>query len=314
MIKKLLALFLCFFLLTSGVFANPIAGTVQLKPASFTAGFFAFGTVETANIEKTLKDAPKTALFDFLKFNTTNINFNHIFKTALYDLIRARWYNPASGRFASIDPYPGDPMSPVSLHRYLYANTSPVNYTDPSGKFALVMVMMDVVSASSILSMMEPQIAQGVNLGIGEDLFYKPGFALRNYAMSALTTPLLTRQQNDLATDMYYQGNQLISLGSQGIAAFDKVIQVVQLGLGVKNFASSFQYVSETCTTIQVDKYELFMKISSRVEENIKDVGMKLRAFNVVQMKTLVSETTEVAVDIVTAEGLFFDILHEIEK
>jgi RHS repeat-associated protein len=52
--------------------------------------------------------------------------------------LRARWYDPGNGRFTSTDPYPGDPQSPVSLHRYLYANTCPISLSDPSGKRAAI--------------------------------------------------------------------------------------------------------------------------------------------------------------------------------
>jgi len=51
--------------------------------------------------------------------------------------LRARYYDPTSGRFTSMDPASGDPQSPISLHRYLYANDNPVNYVDPTGEFTL---------------------------------------------------------------------------------------------------------------------------------------------------------------------------------
>ena len=38
-----------------------------------------------------------------------------------------------TGRFISMDSYLGSVDDPVSLHKYLYANASPVNYIDPSG-------------------------------------------------------------------------------------------------------------------------------------------------------------------------------------
>jgi len=56
--------------------------------------------------------------------------------TGFYNL-RARLYNPESGRFASNDPYEGDPEAPVSLHRYLYGNASPLKYSDPTGEFGI---------------------------------------------------------------------------------------------------------------------------------------------------------------------------------
>jgi RHS repeat-associated protein len=56
--------------------------------------------------------------------------------TGFYHL-RARYYQPTSGRFISTDPFAGDIYSPASLHRYLYAANDPANRIDPSGKFSL---------------------------------------------------------------------------------------------------------------------------------------------------------------------------------
>jgi RHS repeat-associated protein len=52
---------------------------------------------------------------------------------ALYYL-RARYYNPTTGRFLSRDPEDGKPIDPKTLHKYLYAGGDPVNATDSSGK------------------------------------------------------------------------------------------------------------------------------------------------------------------------------------
>ena len=56
--------------------------------------------------------------------------------TGLYYL-RARYMNPATGTFISMDSYQGSIYDPVSLHKYLYANSNPVMYSDPSGYFSL---------------------------------------------------------------------------------------------------------------------------------------------------------------------------------
>ena len=47
--------------------------------------------------------------------------------------LRARYYNPATGRFMSRDPEDGKAKDPASLHKYLYANGDPVNGLDPTG-------------------------------------------------------------------------------------------------------------------------------------------------------------------------------------
>ena len=56
--------------------------------------------------------------------------------TGLYYL-RARYMDTSTGRFISQDSYAGSISAPVSLHKYLYANSNPVMYTDPSGYLAV---------------------------------------------------------------------------------------------------------------------------------------------------------------------------------
>jgi len=48
--------------------------------------------------------------------------------------LRARYYNPATGRFMSRDPEDGKAIDPKSLHKYLYAEGDPVNGIDPTGR------------------------------------------------------------------------------------------------------------------------------------------------------------------------------------
>ncbi|TBL71232.1 polymorphic toxin type 30 domain-containing protein [Paenibacillus thalictri] len=53
-------------------------------------------------------------------------------ETGLYYL-RARYYNPYTGRFISEDSYWGEDTSPLSLNRYTYAHNDPLKYLDPTG-------------------------------------------------------------------------------------------------------------------------------------------------------------------------------------
>jgi len=48
--------------------------------------------------------------------------------------LRARYYNPATGRFLSRDPDDHSPKNSNELHKYLYASGNPVNRIDPSGR------------------------------------------------------------------------------------------------------------------------------------------------------------------------------------
>ena len=59
--------------------------------------------------------------------------------TGLYHL-RARDYDPRTGRFLSRDPAEGDPFEPESLHPYLFANGNPLLFQDPPGLFSVMEV------------------------------------------------------------------------------------------------------------------------------------------------------------------------------
>ncbi len=49
--------------------------------------------------------------------------------------LRARYYDPNTGRFINRDSYAGSLTNPASQHRYTYTENNPVNYTDPSGHY-----------------------------------------------------------------------------------------------------------------------------------------------------------------------------------
>ena len=75
--------------------------------------------------------------------------------TGLYYL-RARYMNPETGTFTSMDTYAGTLDNPVSLHKYLYANANPVMYTDPSGYFSLAEMSVVQSIQSTINSVIVP--------------------------------------------------------------------------------------------------------------------------------------------------------------
>ncbi len=58
------------------------------------------------------------------------------------DYLRARYFDPALGRFTSRDSFGGELNNPVSQHHYLYAHADPVNNRDPSGHLTLPEVLI----------------------------------------------------------------------------------------------------------------------------------------------------------------------------
>jgi RHS repeat-associated protein len=59
--------------------------------------------------------------------------------------LRARYYDPATGRFNRLDPFFGNLNDPQSLHKYLYTHANPINGIDPSG-----MMMTGALASASI--------------------------------------------------------------------------------------------------------------------------------------------------------------------
>jgi len=51
--------------------------------------------------------------------------------------LRARYYNPATGRFTQRDSYLGNKADPLSLNRYTYGRGNPIRYRDPSGRISI---------------------------------------------------------------------------------------------------------------------------------------------------------------------------------
>lgn len=47
--------------------------------------------------------------------------------------MRARWYDPAIGRFTVHDPLPGTVLAPTQLNTYAYADANPSVHSDPTG-------------------------------------------------------------------------------------------------------------------------------------------------------------------------------------
>ena len=76
----------------------------------------------------------------FTKQGTTPNNY--LYRGEQYDpdlalyYLRARYYNPATGRFLSRDPEDGKAKDPKTLHKYLYADGNPIDMIDPGGRGA----------------------------------------------------------------------------------------------------------------------------------------------------------------------------------
>jgi len=81
-------------------------------------------------------------------------------ETGLYYL-RARYYDPTTGRFISQDSNEGSIVNPLSLNLYTYCYNNPVNYVDPSGYY--IESILDVAFFTYDISMIVQNPTNPVN-------------------------------------------------------------------------------------------------------------------------------------------------------
>jgi RHS repeat-associated protein len=119
---------------------QPISGT--WTPSFY--GYDGFGTVrQLTNLAGSVTDTYSYDAFGNLLSSTGTTPNNYLYRGEQYDpdlnlyYLRARYYNPVTGRFLSRDSEDGDTLNPATLHRYLYVGGDPVNWWDPSGKFEI---------------------------------------------------------------------------------------------------------------------------------------------------------------------------------
>ena len=116
----------------------------QVINNSWTPSFYGYdglGSVrQLTNFAGTVTDTYSYDAFGNLLNSTGTTSNNYLYRGEQYDpalnlyYLRARYYNPATGRFLSRDPEEGKYWDPKTLHKYLYVGSNPVNYVDPRGR------------------------------------------------------------------------------------------------------------------------------------------------------------------------------------
>jgi len=89
--------------------------------------------------------------------------------------LRARYYNPADGRFQSRDTWEGSYNSPQSLNRWNYTQSNPINYTDPSGNYCIAGFDVDFLGGDKCTDANRQKAVRAFNYFAG---LYSPSFRL----------------------------------------------------------------------------------------------------------------------------------------
>jgi RHS repeat-associated protein len=128
-------------------------------------GYDGMGSVrQLTDLSSAVTDSYNYDAFGNLLNSTGATPYNYLYRGEQYDpdlglyYLRARYYNPLTGRFLSRDPEDGKALDPRSLHKYLYADGDPVNGMDPRGRGDLVEgveIDFDLVEGGSKLGPIE---------------------------------------------------------------------------------------------------------------------------------------------------------------
>jgi RHS repeat-associated protein len=101
--------------------------------------------------------------------------------------LRARWLDPETGRFLTVDPAEGLLHDPRTLHRYTYALNSPIDHADPSGRFTMVSISISLTINSSLQSIYTTNLVRfflkATRIAICQ---LAPAYAAQNAAMEGI--------------------------------------------------------------------------------------------------------------------------------
>jgi RHS repeat-associated protein len=72
---------------------------------------------------------------------------------SMFQYHRARWMDPRTGRFGTIDAFAGETSDPTTLHKYLYGAADPLNRFDPTGAMPMPMELEIGRNAHRLISL-----------------------------------------------------------------------------------------------------------------------------------------------------------------
>ncbi len=126
--------------------------------------------------------------------------------------LRARYYNPNTGRFISRDSVTGDIGDPLSLNLYTYCANNPILYVDPSGNSATALVNVLEKIAKETTKAIGMALSDGPLPGVGDAL------AVTSIAYAVFDSGLLSKAYNafDNAAQRYLASQKSVGRNSLG--------------------------------------------------------------------------------------------------
>lgn len=126
--------------------------------------------------------------------------------------LRARYYDAEAGRFTQMDEFAGLGSNPVTLNKYIYANSDSVNFVDPSGYFGL----SDILSAINVQGRLTTIAGQGGASAAGRKLLWKGGcFVVEEIAESYISSAIGIYVFDDIKLEKPYVGQSRVNVDSR---------------------------------------------------------------------------------------------------
>jgi RHS repeat-associated protein len=129
---------------------------------------------------------------------------------------KARHYGAGRGSFISVDPWEGDPTSPVSLNKYLYAYANPGIYIDPDGRIGFLTDLRDRFDRTDAILRQNAVEAEGTAGLLGYSL-------LRGLAAAGSAIPRALNVASD-AVAQALPGETFSGVRADGAAEFGNVV------------------------------------------------------------------------------------------
>ncbi len=151
-------------------------------------------------------------------------------QTTGLDDLRARYLDPATGRFLSVDPLHGASLVRIFSNSYAYADGDPVNLVDPSGRQASLAELAVELTIQSTISVAQTAGPELLTLAIAQTLIQYvviPGFKWRYTGLD------LIARGDDEGFQFYNKGNRLIQLGLNLISTSSDLVTIADVGLNL---------------------------------------------------------------------------------
>ena len=105
------------------------------------------------------------------------------------DYLRERNYSSLTGRFTSVDPFAGALNSPITLNDYVYANSNPTTFVDPTGQFSIA---ENITVSATLIDIQKSFVAAGFTglkrVGRIADQLLVPGLEMQNAGLELISS------------------------------------------------------------------------------------------------------------------------------